>query len=142
MFTLDPTLAADTHVVGRYPLCLCLLMNNARYPWLILVPQRAGLREVHELSEPDQQQLLRESSWTSARLAEGFAADKMNVANLGNVVAQLHWHVIARHHGDDDWPAPVWGRQPALPYAADALAERLRQLRDWLGRADGPGLAC
>jgi len=84
---------------------------------------------VHELSETDQQQLLRESSWVSQQLATTFNADKMNVANLGNVVAQLHWHIIVRHKTDDDWPAPIWGRQPSIAYTDHEAQQRLQQLR-------------
>ncbi len=132
MFELHPTLSADTYVVGDLPLSRCLLMNNARYVWLILVPRINHLREVYELSDNDQQQLLRESSWVSRQLADHFKADKMNVANLGNVVAQLHWHIIVRHQHDDDWPAPVWGRQPALPYGTETADQLLQTLRSVL----------
>lgn len=129
MFALHPRLAADTIHLGDFPLCRCLLMNDSQYPWLILVPRIPELREVHELSEADQQQLLRESSWVSRRIAEALRADKMNVANLGNVVAQLHWHVIARFSGDAAWPAPVWGKTPAVPYGDEELLETLNILR-------------
>lgn len=129
MFSLHPRLAADTFVLGDFPLCRCLLMNDAQYPWLILVPRRDNLREVHELSETDQAQLLRESSWVSRRLAAQLNAGKMNVANLGNVVAQLHWHVIARFEGDPAWPAPVWGKLAAVPYTDEELMETLHILK-------------
>lgn len=132
MFSLHPRLAADTIHLGDFPLSQCLLMNDSQYPWLILVPRQADLREVHELSEADQQQLLRESSWVSARLAAALGASKMNVANLGNVVAQLHWHIIARFEHDPAWPAPVWGRHPVRAYRDDELAARIEALRDAL----------
>lgn len=132
MFALHPRLAADTIHLGDFPLCRCLLMNDSQYPWLILVPRRADLREVHELSDADQQQMLRESSWVSRRLAEVLNADKMNVANLGNVVAQLHWHVIARFAADTAWPAPVWGKAPPVPYGDEELLETLNILRQAL----------
>lgn len=141
MFNLHPTLSADTMVVGDFPLSRCLLMNNSRYVWLILVPRLNDLREVHELSETDQQQLLRESSWVSQQLAVTFNADKMNVANLGNVVAQLHWHIIVRHINDDDWPAPIWGRQPSIAYTEHEAQQRLQQLRQVLANNTIP-LAC
>jgi diadenosine tetraphosphate (Ap4A) HIT family hydrolase len=117
-------------------------MNNSRYVWLILVPRINDLREVHELSEADQQQLLRESSWVSQQLANTFKADKMNVANLGNVVAQLHWHIIVRHKNDDDWPAPIWGRQPSIAYNHDQADQRLNQLRQVLSNNSKTPLTC
>lgn len=137
MFALHPRLAADTIVLGDFPLSRCLLMNDAQYPWLILVPRRTELREVHELSEADQAQLLRESSWVSQRLAAQLNATKMNVANLGNVVAQLHWHIIARFDGDPAWPGPVWGKLPAVPYTDEELMETLHILKVALPH-DGP----
>lgn len=129
MFHLHPRLAADTFHLGDFPLCRVLLMNDAQYPWLVLVPRRADLREVHELSEADQQQLLRESSWVSRQLDEALQAEKMNVANLGNVVSQLHWHVVARFVDDPAWPAPIWGRNPVVPYTPEELKETLAILR-------------
>lgn len=129
MFTLHPRLAADTVVLGDFPLCQLLLMNDASYPWLILVPRRADIREVHELSDADQLQLIRESSWVSERLALQLQATKMNVANLGNMVPQLHWHVIARFEGDPAWPKPVWGQLPAEPYTDEELLETLHILK-------------
>ena len=129
MFTLHPRLAADTFHLGDFPLCRVLLMNDAQYPWLVLVPRRADLREVHELSDADQQQLLRESSWVSRQLDEALQAEKMNVANLGNVVSQLHWHVVARFVDDPAWPAPIWGKNPVVPYTPEELKETLAILR-------------
>lgn len=128
-FSLHPRLAADTIVLGRLPLCLCLLMNDAQFPWLILVPQKNDLREIFELSEADQIQLLRESSWLSARLSHGFKADKINIGALGNMVPQLHVHHIARFTQDAAWPAPVWGKCPAQAYTATGLATRIAELR-------------
>lgn len=140
MFSLHPRLAADTIVLGDFPLCRCLLMNDAQYPWLILVPRRDNLREVHELSETDQAQLLRESSWVSQRLAAQLDATKMNVANLGNVVDQLHWHIIARFQGDPAWPGPVWGKLPAVPYTDEELMETLHILKAALPTDSATGL--
>ncbi|MEO6698324.1 MAG: HIT domain-containing protein [Paraperlucidibaca sp.] len=136
MFSLDSRLANDTITLGDFPLCRCLLMNDAQYPWLILVPRRENLREVHELSSAEQAQLLRESSWLSQTLQQAFNADKMNVANLGNVVAQLHWHIVARHSEDAAWPGPIWGKHPAQRYSTEALSKRLEQLHALLDRAD------
>ena len=129
MFELHPKLAQDTHRVGQYALCDVLLMNDSRYPWLILVPRQEAMREIHQLSESDQQQLIKESSFTASRMLELFSADKMNVAALGNQVEQLHLHHIARFKKDACWPDPVWGRGTAEPYSDVAVAAMLSQLR-------------
>lgn len=121
-FELHPQLAADTLRIGALPLCEVLLMNDARYPWLILVPRRAGVREIFELTDEDQRQLQRESSTLALHLAQEFSADKMNIAALGNVVPQLHVHHIVRYRSDAAWPAPVWGKHPAVPYTAEQRA--------------------
>jgi diadenosine tetraphosphate (Ap4A) HIT family hydrolase len=129
MFTLHPQLAADTLLLGNFPLCTCRLMNDMHYPWLILVPQVADIREIYELGGRDQQQLLRESSWTAERLAKHFSADKINIGALGNMVSQLHIHHIARYRNDAAWPAPVWGKHPAEAYTDDTLAMMLGKLQ-------------
>ena len=128
MFELHPQLAADTHPVGDLALCRVLLMDDAHWPWAILVPRRAAVREIFELGEADQAQLLRESSLVARRMAELFAADKMNVAALGNVVPQLHVHHIVRHRGDPAWPKPVWGQLPRQPYDAAAARATVARL--------------
>ena len=122
MFTLDPRLCQDTIVLGRFPLSLLLLMNDSTYPWLILVPQRPGIREIFELAPDDQLQLLRESSHLAEALATHFRPDKLNIAALGNVVPQLHLHHVVRFCTDPAWPAPVWGKTPAVPYRQSGLA--------------------
>ena len=130
-FELDPRLAADTFVVGETPLSQVLLMNDARYPWLILVPRRSDVTEPFELSEVDQAQLWQESMRLGEAMKAHFSADKLNIAALGNQVAQLHVHHIARFHEDDAWPGPVWGIGSAVPYrdtALDALIGKLRSL--------------
>ena len=123
-FTLHPQLAKDCHRLGRFELGLLLLMNDAQYPWCILVPQREGLREIYELDEPDQALLLRESVALGRALMTAFRGDKLNVAALGNMVPQLHLHHIVRHAGDPAWPAPVWGKLPPRPYTAVELEKR------------------
>ena len=130
-FELDPRLAADTFLVGETPLSQVLLMNDARYPWLILVPRRSDVTEPFELSEADQAQLWQEAMRLGEAMKAHFAADKLNIAALGNQVAQLHLHHIARFHTDDAWPGPVWGVGSAVPYrdtALDALVGKLRSL--------------
>ncbi len=131
-FALHPQLAKDCHRLGHFELGLLLLMNDAQYPWFILVPQHAGLREIYELDEPGQALLLRESTTLSRALMAAFRGDKLNIAALGNMVPQLHLHHIVRHAGDPAWPAPVWGRHPARAYTAEELAQRLALLRPHL----------
>src|SRR3990167_895547 len=129
MFSLDPRLQQDTLTVGDLPLCRLLLMNDAQYPWFILVPRRADVSEVFDLDAADQLALWQETTTLASVLKDGFAADKMNVATLGNMVSQLHMHVIARTREDAVWPAPVWGKSPAQPYSAAQLAGVLSKLR-------------
>jgi diadenosine tetraphosphate (Ap4A) HIT family hydrolase len=115
-FELDPQLAADTYSLGRLPLSRVLMMNDARYPWLILVPERMGISEIIELSDSDQQQLMHEIGIASKVLQAGFQPDKLNIGALGNRVRQLHIHVLGRFVSDEAWPGPVWGHSPARPY--------------------------
>lgn len=129
MFTLDSRLQQDTLVMGDFPLCRLLLMNDANYPWFILVPRREAVSELFQLDTADQQQLWLETTRLAETLKDAFVADKMNVATLGNVVSQLHMHVIVRRREDQAWPAPIWGRHPARAYEAAeifAIRERLR----------------
>ena len=126
---LHPQLAADCAVLGRFELCLLLLMNDANYPWCILVPQRPDLREIYELDEADQQQLLRESVMLGRALMRACAGDKLNLAALGNLVPQLHVHHVVRKVGDPAWPAPVWGRVPARAYADGARRDLIARLK-------------
>lgn len=132
MVTLDPRLQNDTVFIGRLPLCQVLLMNDSRYPWLILVPNRENLFEPYHLSEEDRLQLSKESNWVLERMADFYAAKSMNVAALGNVVAQLHVHHIARFENDPAWPGPVWGHSAAVPYSAEALEQRVHELKGML----------
>lgn len=122
-FELHPQLAADCLPVGDLPLCRVLLLNDAHYPWFILVPRRAEITEIHQLDEPDRNRLWRESDWFSHQLEAIYTPDKLNIAALGNMIPQLHLHHIARFKNDAAWPAPVWGKHPSTPYA-DAEAEK------------------
>jgi diadenosine tetraphosphate (Ap4A) HIT family hydrolase len=133
-FTLHPTLARDTVEVARLPLCRMLLMNDRRFPWLILVPEREGVREIHELSPADRTTLIEEIALGSKTLERLFRADKLNVGALGNIVPQLHVHVVARAAGDPAWPGPVWGSGPAVPYEEGEIAEVRARLAAELGR--------
>jgi diadenosine tetraphosphate (Ap4A) HIT family hydrolase len=128
-FALDPRLAADTCPVASLPLCDVRLMNDARYPWLILVPRRAGMIEIADLSDVDQTLLWQEVNHSSATLRSTSPCEKLNIGALGIIVRQLHVHVVARNHGDAAWPDPVWGHGKAVPYepiAREALLEHLR----------------
>lgn len=125
MFMLHEQLQKDCTVVGELPLSLLLLLNDAHYPWFVLVPRRENQCEWYALSEQDQQQLMRETNALAKYLQQKTGAKKMNIGALGNMVSQLHVHVIARFEDDAAWPAPVWGKVPAKPYADEELAQRL-----------------
>ncbi|MFB4390992.1 MULTISPECIES: HIT family protein [unclassified Pseudomonas] len=128
MFVLDSRLQQDSLVLGDLALCRLLLSKDANYPWFILVPRRAEVSELFQLSAADQQQLWQETTRLAEALKGEFAADKMNVATLGNVVSQLHMHVVVRRRDDAAWPAPVWGKVPAIEYApgqVEAIRQRL-----------------
>tara|TARA_B100001059_G_C17685633_1_gene502185 strand:+ start:261 stop:713 length:453 start_codon:yes stop_codon:yes gene_type:complete len=129
MFALDSRLQQDTVLIGDFPLCRLLLMNDANYPWFILVPKREEVSEIFQLDTADQALLWNETSELAATLKDTFAADKMNVATLGNMVAQLHMHVIVRRRADAAWPAPVWGKHSAIPYNDEQIASITAKLR-------------
>lgn len=127
-FVLDARLARDTHVVGESALSLLLLMNDARYPWFIVVPKRSAVSEVFELEVADQHTLGHESAVLSAAMVSAFSPDKLNVGALGNVVRQLHVHHVARTLEDPAWPGPVWGHSPRVERdeaARRVIVERL-----------------
>ncbi len=128
-FKLHPRLAADTMFIGDWPLCRVLLMNDAQYPWAILVPRRVGLREAYQLEPADQLQLLVESNHLGREMMRTFSGEKLNVAALGNMVPQLHIHHVVRHSGDPAWPAPVWGKRPVVTYGDAERAWRMRQMQ-------------
>jgi diadenosine tetraphosphate (Ap4A) HIT family hydrolase len=116
-FALDERLARDTFVVGDWPLTRVLLMNDARWPWLILVPRRDGIVELFDLDPADRTLLIDEAA-RAARFLKAYAqSGKINLGALGNIVRQLHLHVLARAIGDPVWPRPVWGQCEATPYA-------------------------
>lgn len=127
VFALDSRLEQDTFALGDFPLCRLLLSKDANYPWFILVPRRADISEIFQLDDSEREQLWNETNYLSETLKDLFAADKMNVAALGNVVSQLHMHVIVRRRDDAAWPSPVWGHVPASEYSAEKLNDlRLR----------------
>lgn len=129
MFILHPQLQQDCIELGRFELCRLLLLNDARYPWCVLVPQRDGIREIHELEAEDQRLLLEESVCLGRFLEQEFSAHKLNVAALGNMVPQLHVHHIVRYSHDRAWPRPVWGLGEAMPYSPEGLEEMQARFR-------------
>lgn len=136
MFLLHPRLESDAIFLGDLPLSRLLLMNDARYPWCILVPRREDLSEVYQLGESEQQQLWRESAILGKGMMEAFGGDKLNIAALGNLVPQLHLHHIVRYRDDQAWPGPVWGVGAPESYADAQRAEVVERLRaalpgDW-----------
>ncbi|MGP4845905.1 HIT domain-containing protein [Marinobacter sp. 1Y8] len=122
-FVLHQKLAEDTLALAFSELSELRLMNDANYPWLLLVPRRAGVGEIFELSPADQQGLLQESSAIGEALMTAFSGQKLNVAALGNMVPQLHLHHVVRFEGDAAWPGPVWGVVPAVPYSEASLTD-------------------
>ena len=133
MFKLDDTLRNDTLEVGNFGLSVLLMSRDANYPWFILVPRRAGVTELVDLEWQDRVRLLEESSRLSEALMAVFGGDKLNIATLGNLVAQLHVHHIVRFRSDPAWPAPVWGRLPALEESDDFYQARIDAVRRQLG---------
>ena len=131
-FRLDPRLEGDTHAIGELVLSRLLLMDDARYPWLILVPRIAGARELFDLDSGDRTTLLGELDGVGRALESLFNPEKFNIAALGNVVPQLHVHVIARFTNDAAWPHPVWGRGERVAYAASEREARIATWRDAL----------
>ena len=128
-WTLHPRIAADTVPVGDLPLCRVLLANDANYPWLMLVPRRAGIFELMDFAPEDRATLSAEIDAAARALKAITDCDKINVAAFGNVVPDVHVHVIGRRHSDAAWPKPVWGVVPPQSYSEAALAQRLRRLR-------------
>lgn len=126
MFELDPRLKQDTIDFDSFPLCRVLLLNDCRYPWFILVPQRDALREIYQLAEVDRRLFWDESNQLSLWMEHYFNFDKLNIAALGNVVSQLHLHHVGRTIGDPAWPNPVWGDSQAVPYLTEDI-ERLHR---------------
>jgi diadenosine tetraphosphate (Ap4A) HIT family hydrolase len=135
VWSLHPQLARDTASVGDLPLSRVLVLNDANYPWVLLVPRRPGAMEIIDLDAAQRAQLMVEIARASTALKTLTACDKLNVAAIGNVVPQLHVHVVARRKDDAAWPKPVWGAAPARPYAADELERFTVAVRRAIGIA-------
>lgn len=129
MYSLHPQLVNDGIWVGDFRLCTLLLINDAQYPWFVLVPRREDVAEIFQLDRADRQQLLDESCLLAEALKDAFSAHKINIAALGNMVPQLHVHHIVRYRHDPAWPAPVWGKLPAVPYTEEQLHSCIQRLQ-------------
>ena len=132
MFELSPRLESDTDWVLDLQLSRVLMMDDSRYPWLILVPRLANVREWLDLSSRDQALLLAEQLQVSRCLQTLVSPDKLNIATLGNIVPQLHVHIVARFESDFAWPSPVWGRGESVRYSTDEKATLLDRYRSAL----------
>ena len=130
---LDAQIERDTVQVGDLTLCRVRAMNDATYPWVVLVPQRVGATEIIDLAEADRVQLMAEISAGATALKDITRCDKLNIGAIGNLVPQLHVHIVARRRGDPAWPKPVWGVAPAQPYAQHTLAAFVESVRQTLG---------
>lgn len=137
LFQLHPRLQADTFFVSDLTLSRLLLMNDKRFPWLILVPKRNGIKELYQLKRLEQNQLLLEITEISKWLQTKFSADKINIGALGNQVPQLHIHIIARKLSDPAWPNPVWGFEKPTPYAENAVLELVETLKSSIPTIEG-----
>ncbi|MDF1722357.1 MAG: HIT domain-containing protein [Minwuia sp.] len=116
-FEVDPRLVADSVQVMDLPLCAVRLVDDSRWPWLLLIPRRPGVTEIFELNQADRGRLMEETAAVARAVTAVGPCDKTNVATLGNMVAQMHVHVIARQIGDPAWPGPIWGIGKPVPYA-------------------------
>ncbi|MES2252396.1 MAG: HIT domain-containing protein [Pseudomonadota bacterium] len=131
-FTIDDRLLKSTEWVADLPLCRLFLQNDTRYPWFVLVPRVAGMTEIYQLLDADQAQLMTEISLLSRYLKDELSVHKVNVSALGNVVPQLHIHVLGRDPKDATWPCPVWGVGAAVRYEAETLQECTERCRQWM----------
>src|SRR5215471_6302843 len=136
-WSLHPQLARDTVTIGDLALARVLVANDANWPWLILVPRRQGVCEIIDLDEVEQAALMTEIALASRALKEVTACDKLNVAALGNMVPQLHVHVIARRAGDAGWPKPIWGAAPPIAHEPGELERFIAEIRRKLWATEG-----
>jgi diadenosine tetraphosphate (Ap4A) HIT family hydrolase len=135
-FSIDPRLLNDTIILGDLALCTVLLVDDARFSWLILVPRQPGLRDMIDLRPDHRDTVRREIDWVAEGLRKSVPCDKLNIAALGNMVSQLHIHVIARVKSDAAWPKPVWGMGEPMPHSAPQRDALLAQLRSVFGLPD------
>ena len=128
-FQLDKRLESDTFWVGDMPLCKVLLMNVANFPWIILVPKVSDKSEIFELNQSDLEKYHTETNYLLEAMSELFKADKMNIASLGNLVPQLHTHIIVRYRKDDAWPNPVWSYSEMIPYKTNKYQMEIDKIK-------------
>ena len=133
MFQLHPRLAEDTFPIGVMELCHVLLMNDRRFPWTILVPAKTEIADLYRLAPTDRHRASDEIDRVVKALNRLYGPDKINIGILGNIVPQLHIHVVARREADDAWPGPVWGHGAAVPYDPDIAHQACRALAEELG---------
>ncbi|MBS4082811.1 MAG: HIT domain-containing protein [Rhizobiales bacterium] len=131
--SLDPRLSSDSARIGRLALCEVRLQDDARFPWLVLVPQREGISELFELAVADRAAAMEEIAQCAAALRAVTQCLKINVGALGNIVRQLHIHIVARNEGDTAWPGPVWGAGTRVPYSEMQKSELIERMRSALG---------
>jgi len=138
-WSLHPQLARDTISIGDLPLSRVLIVNDANWPWLLLVPRARGVNDIIDLDEVAQAQLMTEIARTARALKAVTQCEKLNIAALGNVVPQLHVHVIARREGDAGWPRPIWGAAAQLPHDKAELERFISEIRRkiWLPSESG-----
>jgi len=142
-FRLDKQIENDSFLACRHKNIQIRLMNDSRYFWIILVPEvtqgtdASPVTEIHHLSDPVAGDLWALARYLSKQLKTHMAADKINVAAIGNLVSQLHFHIVARHQNDPAWPAPIWGHGTPIPQKAEESADRLAHLQDWLAKCSG-----
>lgn len=127
-FQLHPQLEKDAITLGRLTLCRVLLMNDNQFPWLILAPEIDDLTEIYQLDPAQRATLMEESCLIAETLTKLYRPDKLNIAAIGNLVPQLHIHHIARYRHDKAWPAPVWGKFPAIPYSETELEVKMYEI--------------
>lgn len=131
-FTLHPRLQQDCINIGRFELCRLLMMNDSLYPWFILVPEKAEITEIYQLTQTERSLLIEESCCLAENLTLLYQADKMNIAAIGNMVPQLHIHHIVRYRTDKAWPGPVWGKFDAVPMTEQQIRQHLFSVKDRL----------
>ncbi|MFA5984870.1 MAG: HIT domain-containing protein [Methylococcaceae bacterium] len=132
-FQLHPQLQRDCIALGEFQLCQLLVVNDSQYPWFMLVPQKPEIKEIFQLSPAERAVLMEESCTLAENLKIMFQGDKINIAAIGNLVPQLHIHHVVRYQTDNAWPAPIWGKFPAIPYSPMQLTDLSMKVRQQLG---------
>ncbi len=138
-FQLDPRLEKDTFLVGELPLCRVLLMDASNFPWIILVPRISNIKEIFQLNSEQKDLYFSESNFLMKGMSEIYNAHKMNIASLGNLVPQLHTHIIVRYKHDDAWPGPVWSFDGMTKYKGNKSKleiDKISNLVDDYARGD------